>query len=535
MFDIVIVVLLVLVVTVCKDSIDPFDFANREVQTINTHFSTTPFQIQNGSIYDNDLYYLTWSPVHWSNITYITYDSDLITAEITSPIPWNGFLSDTIDDTQIPGGWFDRLDIWVYQLTQLYDATRIPVYLKFQLLDAGKERNCPETNRTNASPYPSSQDFEPCDSCYDFGLNSNESMFYKVNQTRNAYLRYITYITQYFLNYDVNITHLTYASEINFYIQNENCPYYKYYNLVDYLNVIYDELKANDNFDDINIFPTIGVDSFIDFDTYTDCASYDAINTTFTRQCIEENMKIVTKNNSLKFDSIAIEGYSIYSNYNYYSYTFDYVLNNYNQDIPIVFAGSAKNTNPLKINFGTLSDPDCFVLLNGSINIAIDWIDYVTLNLTQRYNISLILWWENTNMMPQSFYNHCPSDCNVSQSFESENVYFCQLFQFFRDAGLQEYQIDLWKLLGDMGLRYYNGTPKTDVYDAWQKNRLIVNDYKWINDSDAIDVSTTDEEHQSTRTTTTPGGNTSAAKSTILSIVRFYTLCQLIYVLLNCI
>jgi len=84
-----------------------------------------------------------------------------------------------------------------------------------------------------------------------------------------------------------------------------------------------------------------------------------------------------------------------------------------------------------------------------------------------RLDVELVTWWSDRDLLPSREMSRCPCD---------DPDLWCAVRDVFRAAGgtdpaAQFFGELAFKAFGSMGLREYDGTPKSALFDAWQRAR----------------------------------------------------------------
>jgi len=117
------------------------------------------------------------------------------------------------------------------------------------------------------------------------------------------------------------------------------------------------------------------------------------------------------------------------------------------------------------IGFSLMYAPTCTTVMPSSEAAAASYLQFVV-QQANIYKMPFVVWWSNRDLIPEDFMTSCPcNDPGDSQLFCSwVNRWKWMPYYFFVQ------QLSL-KVSGTMGLREYDGTPKTMLMDILQTAR----------------------------------------------------------------
>eukprot|EP01084_Bolivina_argentea_P302573 522300_1 len=395
---------------------------------INTLFGATPIQFFNET-------FNNWSVIGYANNTSIKDDIDIISIheDAVYGVPYTAFwnLNGTINESLFPIPWVQHLQQTAYQIKNIYGNK--PIFLSLPLSD-GSHRSCPAQNVTHNN---GQQPFNNCSQCYNYNITTNPEAL----SVMNAFKQYTMFMIYYFSTYqNITITHINHAVEINEYITNNAtvCPIQYWYSLIEYVNSVYDMIKLQ--YPKIKVFPSFVGSQFLGFGG-TDCAQNN------TKPCIIREFERIKL---LKYDIFALSSYPwanqirnyseiVYTNSNYLNQIFDVLLNNKTLNTNnITNVGIAETGYPTtdviveEIKHDS-ENVTCFKLIHSNISMAMDWLNYIGLDIQNKYNLEIFIWWSDANIEPV----HLLHNVNVIYLIMKMNIfvnwknYFVWVNQYF--------------------------------------------------------------------------------------------------------
>ncbi len=269
--------------------------------------------------------------------------------------------------------------------------------------------------------------------CYDFASASDGPAL------EAAYLAYVTWMVQKFQPRYVNV-----AVELNLFAAG--CPS-AWNGMVDVERAAYDAAKAAKP--DVVAFPSIQIDVLYG---YSGCASGNR------QACYDANYALLA---NLKRDRFAVSTYP---------YLQSGILTV--SDVPSDWftRGGDRGGERTVVAETGWSAVDIVGMLNGSCITAIasdgveqaSYFDLLTTE-AQQHGMDLVTWWSNRDFEPDGVVSHC---CPYDAAW-------CALIDEVRAAAgtdptqqlLAEATVKIW---GAMGVRQYDGTPRSPIFDHWR-------------------------------------------------------------------
>jgi hypothetical protein len=340
-------------------------------------------------------------------------------------IPWAAFEQDSAP----PAEWRALLD----ELAAAAKTKQRPVFLSISMLNGARERLAATTRIEDGQVKTDDDSSAPC---YDFATASDSAT------KQQAYLRYVDYMVDHFDPKYLNI-----AIEVNLFF--EKCPTATA-GLITVINAVYDHVKAQHP--DVVVFPSFQIDHLYGY-------SDDTCPGTMSRAACFE--RAYTQIKGIRRDRFAMSSYPF--------------LNKLGTAATIPadwFERGAKRAGerPLIAETGWPSTP--LVARNGSACLTVfsfseaDSAAYLkrVLEDATRLHMDLVTWWSDRDLVTTPLMTDCP--CQFDQTW-------CTVLDIFRGAEqpnmpeAQFYGEVLLKAFGSMGLRKYDGTPKTEHMKLW--------------------------------------------------------------------
>jgi hypothetical protein len=347
-------------------------------------------------------------------------------------IPWAAFEA----GTPPPAEWTAQMDA----LAASAKAAAKPVFLSVTMLDGGRDHLAAETV-IDSGQVKTQDDWSA--SCYDFATAADAAT------VEQGYLRYVAWMIDEFSPRWLNV-----AVEVNLFF--EKCPA-AIGGLIGVANAAYDTAKAKSP--SLVVFPSFQIDHLYGYSTDS-CP-----NAAQRTACFDSAYAQIAP---LKRDRFAMSTYPMLGAFSGPA------------DVPVDWftRGSSRGgERPLIAETGWDSTPivvqsataGCATLFQGTEADETAYLGRV-LDAAKAANMDLVNWWSDRDLVVSQLMTSCPC------SFDST---WCTVLGIFRgppsDGGTdtQAFGELSLKAFGTMGLRGYDGTPKSTIYPVWSAARAV--------------------------------------------------------------
>jgi hypothetical protein len=342
-------------------------------------------------------------------------------------IPWQAFEASTA-----PPAEYDAL---LQELATHAATAHKPVFLSISMLNGARQRLA-ATTRIEAGQVKTSDDTTA--PCYDFSTASD------ARSKRRAYLGYVEAMVERFQPAFLNL-----AIEVNLFF--EKCPASAVASLIEVINAAYAAAKAKRA--QMLVFPSFQIDHLYG---YSKDSCPDA---TQRAKCFDEHYAQLE---GIQRDRFAMSSYPF--------------LNQIASPSALPadwFERGARrgNEQPIIVETGWLATPLGAKLDNGTCTRVFDYDEAASeaylrrvLSDATRLEMELVTWWSDRDLVPIELMTNCPCDfdptwCTVLDVFRGPAVMATPEARFYNEV--------LLKAFGTMGLRRYDGAPRTGHLSAW--------------------------------------------------------------------
>ena len=344
-------------------------------------------------------------------------------------IPWAAFEA----GTPPPAPWSDLL----MQLAAAAKRAQRGVFLSVSMLNGARERLA-ATTRIEADQVKT--DDATTDRCYDFASAPDRQA------RERAYLAYLDFMLALFEPRYLNL-----AVEVNLFF--EKCPSATPA-LVQLINRAYAHVKAAHP--DLAVFPSFQIDHLYGYakDSCPDQSARDA--------CFERGYAQLR---DIQRDRFAMSSYPYLNGIG----SPDQLPKDWFERGPRVGKerGLIAETGWLSSALVARASSGCQQVFDFDEAQSAAYLERV-LTDASRLPLELVTWWSDRDLLPTQFMTNCPC------SFEKT---WCEVLDIFRGAPVagapeaQFYGEVLIKAFGSLGLRHYDGTPKTAALELWTRAR----------------------------------------------------------------
>lgn len=361
----------------------------------------------------------------------VVSDSDLVAVhQEFYGLPWEAFEASTAP----PAEWVAQME----RLAKLAKDAKKPVFLSISMLN-GKRESLAAKTRIEAGQVKTQDDWST--KCYDFASAPD------AGQKRAAYQRYVAYMVKLFTP-----THLNIAIEVNLFF--EKCPAATA-GLISLLNEVYREQKKQNA--GTLVFPSFQIDHLYGH-------SDDSCPQPMARDaCFDRAYAVIAP---IQRDRFAMSSYPYMAGMRSVS------------DLPADWfrRGPARNRERgLVAETGWPSTPIVVRAKDGSCPTYFSFDERISaaylarlLEDAEHDELDFVTWWSDRDLVVETLMTECP--CRFDATW-------CTVLDIFRGpasadgSDTQLFGELLLKVFGSMGLRRYDGTPKSMHFAQWSAVR----------------------------------------------------------------
>jgi hypothetical protein len=363
----------------------------------------------------------------------VVEDSDVIAVhQEFYGLPWDAFESDTAP----PVEWVAVMD----RLAASAHGAKKPVFLSVTMLNGKRESLAPKT-RIEQGQVKTTDDWSA--KCYDFARAPDAA------QKREAYLRYVASMVTRFAP-----TYLNIAIEVNLFL--EKCPEATP-GLIALINAVYGAVKAESP--DTLVFPSFQIDHLHGY-SEDSCAS-----ATQRDACFDSAYAVIAP---ILRDRFAISSYPYLAGFKSVA------------ELPsdwFTRAAARGHETALIAETGWPSTGIVVRTKTGSCQTYFSFDESVSAAYLARVladaesgALELVTWWSDRDLLIEPLMTDCPCKFDAT---------WCSVLDIFRgpaSSGAVDTQAVgelLLKIFGTMGIRRYDGAPKTAHYAQWNAARAL--------------------------------------------------------------
>jgi hypothetical protein len=363
----------------------------------------------------------------------VASDSDVIAVhQEFYGLPWDTFESDAAP----PSEWVSTME----RLAASARSAKKPVFLSVTMLNGKRESLAPKT-RIEQGQVKTTDDWSA--KCYDFARAPDAA------QKREAYLRYVAAMVTRFAPAYLNI-----AIEVNLFL--EKCPEAAP-GLIALMNAVYRAVKVQSP--DTLVFPSFQIDHLYGFsdDSCPAAAQRDA--------CFDKAYEVIKP---ILRDRFAMSSYPYLAGFKSTA------------ELPsdwFTRAPSRAREIGLIAETGWPSTPIVVRTKNNTCQTYFSFDEATSSAYLRRVlsdadsaPLELVTWWSDRDLLVEPLMTECP--CRFDATW-------CSVLDIFRGPAssgpidTQAFGELLLKVFGTMGLRRYDGTPKTLHYAQWMSARSL--------------------------------------------------------------
>jgi hypothetical protein len=347
-------------------------------------------------------------------------------------LPWDAFESGSAP----PAEWVSVMD----RLASSARMAKKPVFLSLTMLNGKRESLAPKT-RIEQGQVKTSDDWSA--KCYDFARAADAA------QKREAYLRYVASMVTRFQPAYLNI-----AIEVNLFMEKcaEATPA-----LIDLMNAVYRAVKAQRP--ETLVFPSFQIDHLYGY-------SEDSCASALERDACFERAYAAIK--PILRDRFAISSYPYLSGFKSTA------------ELPKDWFTRAASRAAETAVIAETGWPSTAIVVRTKTNTCQTYFSfdegssaaYLARVLADAEGgpIELVTWWSDRDLLVEPVMTECPCTFDAT---------WCGVLDIFRGPAsggafdTQAFGELLLKVFGTMGIRHYDGTPKTLHYAEWNAARAL--------------------------------------------------------------